>query len=156
MVEGADRRTRKIVTMLSVSQAKVGETFIYRGYGQKCPGCKYFRVCAENLNEGRVYKVINMRKRTFRCEAYDVEMRVVDVVEAEIEAAVPSKQAIEGIILTFHPQDCSNELCENYMLCSPIGLIENDRCEVVRVHGRISCSRGLQLVKVLLRRVPSS
>lgn len=156
MMKGAGGRTRKIVTMLSAGQAKVGETFIYRGYGQKCPGCKYFRVCAENLNGGRVYKVINVRKRKFRCEAYDVEMHVVDVVEAEIEAAVPSKQAIEGIILTFHPQDCSNELCENHILCLPIGLIENDRCEVVRVYGRISCSRGLQLVRVLLRRVPSS
>ncbi|MEM1585965.1 MAG: UPF0179 family protein [Candidatus Bathyarchaeia archaeon] len=145
-----------IVTMLSASQSRVGETFIYRGFGQKCCGCRYFNVCAGNLREGRIYKVVRVRNRVFKCEAYDIEMRVVDVIETEIDVAIPSKQAIEGVILTFSPQKCDREFCENYILCFPIGLMENDRCEVVKVYGRIICPLGLQLTKVLLRRVPSS
>lgn len=150
---GAARK--KIVTLLSACQARVGESFIYRGFGEKCPECRYFNVCARNLSEGRIYRVIGVRNKVFKCEAYNIEMRVVDVVEAEIEAAIPSKQAIEGVILTFQPQRCNGELCENHGLCSPPGLVENDRCEVVKVYGRLSCPRGLQLVRVLLRRAPS-
>lgn len=146
---------RKIITMLSVSQARIGEIFIYRGWGQKCPECRYFMVCAKNLSEGRIYRVVGVRNKAFKCEAYDIEMRVVEVVEADIDAAVPSKQAIEGVILTFHPQECNNNLCENYILCMPDGLIEGDRCKVVRVHGALKCPRGLQLVRTLLRRAPS-
>lgn len=150
-----ERKRKSIVTMLSASQCKVGETFIYRGSGQKCSSCEYFRVCAGNLSEGRIYKVIGVRNRILRCKAYDIEMRVVDVVEAEVEAVVPSKQAIEGVILTFYPQKCDYDLCENYSLCSPDGLRENDRCEVVKIHGRLSCPKGLQLTRVFLRRAPS-
>ncbi len=142
--------------MLSVGQAKVGESFIYRGSGQGCRGCKYFNVCAGNLSVGRIYRVVNVRKRVFKCGALDVEMCVVDVVEADVEAAVPSKQAIEGVILTLHPQECDNNLCENHILCLPDGLMENDKCEVIRVYGRLSCPKGLQLTRALLRRVPSS
>lgn len=152
---GMEKNRKIIVTMLSVSQSKVGETFIYRGSGQKCHNCKYFKVCTGNLSEGRIYRVINVRNRTFKCEAYEIEMRVVDVIEAEIDAAVPSKQAIEGVILTFYPRRC-DDLCENCGFCSPDGLKENDRCEVIKVYGRLNCPKGLQLTRVLLRRVPSS
>lgn len=147
---------RTIVTMLSVGQARVGESFIFRGSGQGCRGCKYFKVCAGNLSAGRIYRVVNVRKRVFKCEVFDVEMHIVDVIEADVEAAVPSKQAIEGVILTFHLQECDNELCENRMLCLPGGLMENDKCEVIRIYGRLSCPKGLQLMRALLRRVPSS
>lgn len=150
-----EKSRKTIVTMLSASQSRVGETFIYRGAGQKCSGCKYFNVCAGNLSEGRIYRVVNVRKKTFNCEAYGIEMRVVDVVEAEINAAIPSKQAIEGVILTFYPQKCEEEICKNYSLCLPEGLAERDRCEVVKIYGKLSCPRGLQLMKVLLRRALS-
>ncbi|MEM2273355.1 MAG: UPF0179 family protein [Candidatus Bathyarchaeia archaeon] len=155
-VGGEEKSRKTIVTMLSESQSKIGEAFIYRGFGQKCCGCRYFNVCAGNLREGRIYKVVNVRNKIFKCEIYDIKMRVVDVIEAEINAAIPSKQAIEGVTLTFHPQKCDEGDCENNMLCMPDGLVENDRCEVVKIYGRIICPQGLQLMKVLLRRVPSS
>lgn len=125
---------KTIVTMLSISQSRVGEIFIYRGPGQRCYDCKYFKVCTGNLSQGRIYKVVNVRNRIFKCETYEIEMCVVDVIEAEIDAVVPSKQAIEGVISTFYPLRCDDE-CENHRLCSPDGLMENDRCEVVKVYG---------------------
>ncbi|MEM0011053.1 MAG: UPF0179 family protein [Candidatus Bathyarchaeia archaeon] len=153
--DGKEKTRKIIVTMLSASQSRVGETFIYKGAGEKCYECKYFNVCAGNLREGRIYKVVNVRKKALNCEAYDIEMRVVDVVEAEINAAIPSKQAIEGVILTFYPQKCEEENCKNYALCLPEGLRESDRCEIVKIYGKLSCPRGLQLMKALLRRVLS-
>lgn len=147
---------KTIITMLGAGQSKVGMPFIYRGMGPKCVECKYLKVCAKNLEAGRIYLVVGVRNRSFKCEAYDLEMRVVEVIEADIMAAIPLRQAIEGAILTFHPQKCGKEDCKNYTLCSPEGLVDNDRCEIVNVYDRLSCPEGFQLVRVLLRRAPPS
>jgi len=149
---GRNRRT--IITLVGIGQAKVGESFIYKGPGLKCSECKYFNVCAKNLEGGRIYKIVNLRDKTLTCEMYNLEMRVVEVVEAEIEAAVASKQAIEGVVFSFHPQDCAEEGCENFKLCFPENLKNNDRCMIIKVYGSIKCLKGLQLMKVLLMRVP--
>lgn len=149
-------KAKTIITLLGVGQAKIGEIFIHKGPGSKCSECKYFNVCVKNLEGGRLYKVVNVRDRILKCEPYDLEMRVVEVVEAEVPAAVSSKQAIEGAVLIFHPQKCDEQDCENLTLCSPEYLRDNDRCEVIAVHESLKCSRGFQLKKVLLRRVPSS
>jgi len=154
MMNSSREKKKVIITMLGAGQAEVGKSFIYRGFGSKCNKCKYFNVCAKNLETGRIYRVINVRNKTFKCEAYDLELRVVEVVEAEILAAIFSKQAIEGVVLAFHRQECGEGSCENNMYCSPEGLMDNDRCEVIKVYGRISCPKGLQLAQVLLKRVP--
>lgn len=149
-------RIRPIITLLGAGEAKVGELFIYRGPGSKCSECKYFSVCVKNLEKGRVYRVVSVRNKTLKCEMYDIEMRVVEVVEADIPASVDSKQAIEGVIITFHPQNCREYNCENIMLCLPEYLMDNDRCEIVKVHDVLQCPKGFQLRRVILRRVPPS
>lgn len=145
-----------MVTLVSAGQAKVGFSFIHRGAGEKCGECKYFSVCVKNLEDNRVYKIVNVRDRFLRCELYDVDMRVVEVVESEVPAAVSPKQSIEGAIITFHSQRCSGQECENESLCSPEGLRDGDRCEVVKVYDNLKCPVGLQLRKALLRRSPPS
>ncbi|MBS7634626.1 UPF0179 family protein [Candidatus Bathyarchaeota archaeon] len=145
-----------IVTLISAGQARVGFSFIHRGAGEKCGECRYFSVCVKNLEDNRVYKIVNVRDRFLRCELYDVDMRVVEVVESEVLAAVSPKQSIEGAIITFHSQKCSVQDCENAALCSPEGLRDGDRCEVVKVCDNLKCPVGLQLRKALLRRAPPS
>jgi len=142
--------------LTGVSQAKVGELFIHRGPGLKCGGCKYFDVCAKNLEIGRIYKIVNLRDKILTCEMHNIEMRVVEVVEAEVEAAINPKQAIEGIIFTFHPQICNRQDCENISICLPEALRDGDRCRVVNIYGALKCPRDLQLARVLLMRVPPS
>ncbi|MBS7606945.1 UPF0179 family protein [Candidatus Bathyarchaeota archaeon] len=149
-------RTKPIITLLGIGETKINEVFVHKGPGSKCPQCKYFNVCVKNLEEGRAYIVVGVRDKTLRCEMYNLEMRVVEVVEADIQASVVSRQAIEGAIITFRPQNCSEHGCENFMLCSPEYLMENDRCEVVRVYEMLRCPRGLQLRRVMLRRAPPS
>ena len=149
-------KPKTIITLLGAGQAKVNNIFIHRGSGSKCHKCKYFNVCVKNLEKDRIYRVVNVRDRILKCEPYNLEMRVVEVVEAEVPAAVSSKQAIEGAMLTFHPQNCGESDCENLILCSPEFLRDGDRCEVVAVYESLKCPRGFQLKRVLLKRVPSS
>ncbi|MBS7648323.1 MAG: UPF0179 family protein [Candidatus Bathyarchaeia archaeon] len=149
-----EKRERIIITLLGVGQAKVGESFIHKGSGSKCNECKYFNICVKNLESGRVYRVISLRDKILKCEMYDIEMRVVEVVESEVLAAIDPKQAIKNVILTFHPQKCDEHGCENAALCSPEHLKDSDRCEVIEVYESLRCPKGLQFVKVLLKRVP--
>jgi len=79
-------------------------------------------------------------------------MQVVEVVNAKIPSAIPSKQAIPGAIITFRRPVCDKkEKCAYYDLCFPEGLKSGDRCEVVEVIQNVHCLLGSPRKKVLLR-----
>jgi hypothetical protein len=150
------REDKTAVTLIGVGQAKVGSVFIHRGPGSKCEECRYSRICVESLEPERAYRIIRVREKTLHCDMYEAEMQVVEVVEAEVPATAPSKQAISGAIITFYTPGCNEYSCENFELCFPTGLRDGDRCTVVEVKDRIRCPQGLALRRVLLRRVPAS
>ena len=145
-----------IITLVGTNQAKEGFKFLHRGSTDKCEGCQYVHVCSLNLEPGRIFRVVGIRDKTLYCRLSEENMRVVEVVESEVEGTVHSKQAIEGATVLFQPLDCRVEDCENSQLCFPKGLIRGDRCEVAAVIGRLRCLQSLPLVKVLLQRVPAS
>jgi len=150
------KEEKPIVTLISIGQARVGNVFIHKGPGSKCASCEYFNVCVKNMEPKRVYKIVKVRDKTLLCRQYKIEMQVVDVVDAEITAAIPSKQAIAGAVITFHMPDCKEEGCENCEFCFPTGLKEGDRCKILDVTESLQCFEGLLLRKVVLRRVPVS
>jgi hypothetical protein len=145
------RREAIIVTMVGKGQAKVGEAFIHRGPGSKCANCEFFRVCVENIEPGRIYEIIRVRDKTHFCRQYEMEMHVVEVINAKIPTAIPAKQAIPGAIITFKTPTCGMEGCEAYDLCFPEGLKSGDRCEVLEVTQSLECSLGPPRKKVLLQ-----
>jgi len=147
---------RVIVTLVGKGQAKVGEVFIHRGPGSKCVECEYSQVCVENVKPGRVYEIVKVRDRTLFCRQYEMEMRVVEVVNAKIPSAIPAKQAIPGVIITFRTPICEEEKCTYYDLCFPEGLKSGDRCEVLEVIQSVQCPLGSPRKKVLLRLVSAS
>ena len=147
---------KPIVTLVTTGQARVGTTFLHRGSGTKCENCEYFQVCVRNLEPERVYKIVKVRGKTLPCRQYDSEMHVVEVLDAEILAAISAKQAIEGAVIMFQVSDCSQESCENSEICFPAGLRAGDRCEVLNVTESLPCSEAFLLKKVSLRRVPVS
>jgi len=147
---------RKIVTLIGVGQAQVGSVFIHRGPGSKCGACEYSQVCVKNVEPERVYRIVRVREKTLPCRQYEMEMQVVEVLNAEIPAAILSKKAIIGAVVTFQTPDCKAEGCENFGLCFPAGLRDMDRCEVLGVTGNLKCPEGLALKAVSLRRVPAS
>ena len=147
---------RIIVTLVGKGQAKVGEVFIHKGPGSKCAECEYSQVCVENVKSGRVYEIVKVRDKTLFCKKYEMEMQVVEVVNAKIPSAIPSKQAIPGVIITFRTPICEDEKCAYYDLCFPEGLKSGDRCEVLEVIQSVRCSLGSPRKKVLLRLVSAS
>lgn len=144
---------KTFITLVSNSQAKEGFIFIHKGSASKCEGCKYFHVCVKNLETGRIYKVLRLREKRVQCELAETGMTVVEVAECEVEAAVLSKQAIEGVIISYQRRNCQAQDCEFLEQCSPKGLLDGDRCEVVKVSESGHCLLGFPLVKASLRRV---
>ncbi len=155
-VNDSKTNCKPVVTLIGVGQAKVGKVFLHKGAGSKCAECKFYNVCVKNLEAGRVYKVVGVRRKLMTCGAYETEMRVVEVADAEISASLPSKQAIENAVITYSPVDCKNQECENFELCVSSGLKSGDRCVVLEVAEGFECSQGLALKRVVLRRVPVS
>ena len=150
------RRKQIIVTLVGKGQAKVGEVFIHRGPGSKCAECEYYQVCIENIESGRVYEIVKVRDKTLFCSRYEMEMQVVEVVNAKIPSAIPAKQAIPGAIITFRTPVCEEERCAFYDLCFPEGLKSGDQCEVLEVIQSVQCSLGSPRKKVLLQLASAS
>lgn len=142
---------RRIITLISTGQAKIGRVFIHKGPGSKCKECEYFNVCVKNLKTDRVYRIYNVRERILSCRSYETEMKVVEVKHAETPSAGQAKQAIKGAVITFKTPDCNEIHCDNFSLCFPRGLKTGDRCKVLRVTKNLSCCQSYPLKKVFLQ-----
>ncbi len=147
---------RSVITLVGVRQAKEGFVFIHQGPSSSCEGCEYYQVCIKNLEAGRVYKVARLREKVFSCRLHEAGARVVEVVESDILVALPSKLAIEGAVITFQKVECDVQACEHHELCVPRGLVNGDHCTILKIDEKVACSKGLSLVKAVLRRLPSS
>jgi len=147
---------KSVITLVGVRQAEEGFIFIHQGPSSGCEGCKYYQVCIENLEVGRVYKVVELREKVFPCRLHEAGVRVVEVVESDILATLPSKLAIEGAVITFQKVECDVQVCEHHQLCVPRGLFNGDHCTILKIEENVSCSKGSPLAKAALRRLPSS
>ncbi|MCD6530664.1 UPF0179 family protein [Candidatus Bathyarchaeota archaeon] len=144
----------RIVTLLGVKQARVGYCFVFLDDSNEyCNGCERRPVCLGNLEAKRVYRVIKVRGRIFPCKVHAEGVSVVEVVEADIIAAVPKSQAFEGAILTFQSLECEDLECPMYEICHPQGVSDGEKCKVLKIDKNFFCPKSFPLVKVLLRRV---
>ena len=81
----------------------------------------------------------------------------MEVVEAPVEAALPSKMAVEGLIIQYRPLSCELSDCRFTPICRTKWLRPGDRCKVVEVlEARLPCPRGLDLAQARLLRLPPS
>ncbi|RLE50753.1 MAG: hypothetical protein DRJ31_00260 [Candidatus Methanomethylicota archaeon] len=145
---------KRLLTFVGVKQARVGYKFVFEKPLPECKQCDLYHVCMENIEPGRTYVVVGVRSTVHSCPIHEGGVRVVEVQEAEIEAAIKSQIAIEGETITFNPIRCNNTRCPYISLCMPIGLRQGDRCKVLRVSEKIKdppC--GLPLIRVFLQRV---
>jgi hypothetical protein len=146
----------KFITMIGVNQAKEGYVFVQLGASSRCLDCEFHKVCVQNLEVGRIYKVTGLRENVFPCRLQGATMRVVEVVESEVKVALPSRLSIKSAVVVFKAQECSERRCENHGLCVPLGLVDGDRCVILQAGEKIPCNEDSELVKVVLRRIPSS
>ncbi len=63
---------------------------------------------------------------------------------------------MEGVLIAYNKQDCDVQECPNFERCLPDGLLDGDRCQVVKVAEKVKCPRALPLAEVVLQRVQVS
>ena len=146
---------RVIITLIGVKQARKGLEFLHEKPSEKCETCEYREVCIGNLEVGRVYQIVRLREKILPCPLHEGGVRVVEVVESEISAAIPQKLALEGAVITFHKMACENLKCKNRSLCFPLGIYEGDRCEIISLGEKIDCKMGNTLRIAKLKRIVS-
>ncbi len=107
-----------------------------------------------NLEVGRIYKVVQVRDIEHPCKIHDL-VRVVEVKESEIEATIDTKTAYEGAIIVYEPQQCRNYSCAFIGKCKPEGLKDGDKCKILEIKNKLggSCSLGKNLTLVKLLRI---
>ncbi|MCW3135683.1 MAG: UPF0179 family protein [Canidatus Methanoxibalbensis ujae] len=142
------------VTLVGAPFAKEGMEFIFFGGTRKCEECRLKDTCL-NLEPGRKYRVLHVREGfKHECALHDGGVCVVEVEEAEIEAALEARKALEGSKIRFELPKCEEYDCNLRDLCFPAGLNDGEKCTVLKVIDETeTCpKKGVFMKKVLLRR----
>ncbi|MHA2407241.1 MAG: UPF0179 family protein [Candidatus Ranarchaeia archaeon] len=142
----------KKITMIGTDQAKPGLMFEYLGISDICRECEFLPVCHHNLEKGRVYEVIKVRKKVHECPLNEGKVSVVDVVEPEYTILLDRRKALEGVSISFKDEPCNEPTCQYYDKCHPVGIHNGDQCKVNEVitPKTVNCpiQRILKIVKV--------
>ena len=62
-----------MITIIGPALAKEGVVFFACKDNTGCVGCKYFRVCMGNVEDGRKYRIIKVMDHTLPCKLYEDE-----------------------------------------------------------------------------------
>jgi len=146
---------KRRITIVGVDQARLGYTFLFQGPASMCKNCDFYNVCVENLESGRIYRIIDVGKKKLFCKLLQEEGFVVEVEESPIEVWLDRRLAIRDAIITFNPPTCSISGCENYEKCIPAGLAAGDRCKVIESGQVVQCPEKFELVLAWLLRAVS-
>jgi uncharacterized protein (UPF0179 family) len=147
----------RTVTLIGAKLAKVGEEFIFLGASKKCEECRLKNACA-NLEVDRRYTVENVRNEIKHdCFIHEDGVCVVEVLEANIRAAVEAPYAFKNSKVVFEPPNCKERECKLFESCHPLGLKRGDRCTILEVLGEspAECKKGRGIKLVTLRREAS-
>lgn len=136
-----------MITVVNSRIAKIGYSFIHGSEAEECKTCKLKKTCVENLERGRRYRVISVRKREHNCFVVG-KVKVVEVEEEEIPMYVPEKLAIQGVLIEFEER-CRE--CERKEECHPVGLRRGDRVRIKEIL-REKCPKQ-KMLKVYVKRI---
>jgi len=134
------------VTLVGKLNAKEGEEFVFEGMQGQCETCSLMKTCG-SLKEGRRYRIVNLRNgRVQKCPLHEGGVNAVEVEEAAIEVALPSRKAVKGAKVTVSPPDRCPDDCPNWNACHPGG-VEDDKLVVEEVLGSTTneCPLGIDL-----------
>lgn len=141
-----------MITLIGKDLAKEGLSFVYYGPAEECESCRFKASCIGNLEEKRKYTITEVRDNEQKCPIHEGEKVVpVSVERAKIDILTNSKSVFEGSTFTFEAPDCSDD-CEFYDECLPEGLIDGDKCTVIKNNGKHDgeCKKGYKLTKLIL------
>lgn len=131
------------LTMVGASRAREGDSFVFLGPVMECGSCPYGSICL-SLDVGSEYYVKKARRTSHPCDAIEGgEAVVVEVEKRERAAAVDSKLAMAGSMITFSPAGCGEVGCPSYGICNPPGLDSGTKVSIEAVGGRLECPAGM-------------
>ena len=141
-----------MITLIGKSLAKKGQEFVFLGPAEAFEDCRFKSSCVGNLEKDRKYEIIDVKDNEQKCPIHADETVIpVEVDRAKIPLLTESKSIFEGSTFTFNAPDCDEETCEYRDLCFPEGLIENDKCIVLKNDGKHKgCEKGYKLNKLTL------
>lgn len=142
-----------MITLIGNNLAEKGLKFMHYGAASQCDTCRFKATCIESLEEGRIYRIREVKNTEHPCMVHDSgKVKVVDVEKAIIKAAINSKRAFEGSNIVFSPPECDQE-CSMRELCFPEGLYPEDKCKIAKKMGKTSekCPKGFDLSVVMLK-----
>ncbi len=138
-----------LITLVGERQVKEGNEFIYLGSLTECKECKLKGVCF-NLEEGRKYKIRNVRGVRHECKIFDESVRVVEVEQAPLTVASNGKGAIVSSTITYNFPNCNEMSCSSYRLCHPIALKTGGKGKILEVGKDLDCTRGFELKEITI------
>ena len=140
-----------MITLIGRDLAEKGNEFVYLGPAEECESCRFKSSCIGNLEENRKYIITDVKDNEQKCPIHaDNTVVPVEIERSEIDILTTSGNIFEGSTFTFNAPECE-EYCEYHDLCFPEGLIENDKCIVLKSHGKHKeCRKGLKLNKLTL------
>lgn len=140
-----------MITLIGKSLAEKGQEFVFLGPAEECEDCRFKSSCVGNLEKNRKYEIIEIKDNEQKCPIHAEETVIpVEVDRAKITLLTESKNIFEGSTFTFNAPDC-DETCEYHDLCFPEGLVENDKCIVLKNDGKHKdCKKGYNLNKLTL------
>lgn len=139
-----------ILTLLPKNLAKPGFSFVAGKGDNECKGCRFYKTCVDNLKPGRIYTVSSVRNIEHPCKIHDSGVKIVEVNESQIEAAIPKKFAIEGATGVF--SFSCNERCQYHDFCIPDGIKIGDKFHIIRIIEKIECPLNNNILRVTLKR----
>lgn len=141
-----------MITLIGTKLAIKGMEFMHCGGASACGKCRFKNTCIDTLEEGRLYRITEVKNTEHPCPIHEGgKVKVVVVEKSRIKALIDTKIAFEGSNRIYNPVKCNSQ-CEEMYLCNPKGVYPNDRCKIVKNLGKsqVKCSKGLDLSLVLL------
>jgi len=140
-----------MMTLIGESMARMGMKFVFEGTNEVCDTCKLRFTCANNLEKGRVYEIVAVKKMKHYCPKEDAYLTLVEIIEPTLTFAIDKRKAIIGMTFIYSPP-CNRRRCKNLDICVPIGISEGEKVVIRKVIGTIECPEGTKK-KVEVERV---
>lgn len=141
-----------MITLIGKDLAKKGNEFIFYGPAEECNDCRFKSSCVGSLEEGRKYKIVDIKDNEQKCPIHAENTVIpVEVERSQITLLTESKNIFEGSTFTYNAPEC-DENCDFHDLCFPEGLKENDKCIVLKNEGKHKegCNKDYRLNKLTL------
>ncbi len=140
-----------MITLIGKELAQKGVEFVYLGSVEECENCRFKSSCVDSLELNRKYVITDVKDTEQKCPVHSQNIVIpVEIERAQIDVLTPSKNIFEGSTFTYEAPKC-DEYCEFHDLCFPDGLMENDKCIVIKNQGKHKeCKKGYALNKLTL------